>query len=57
MQGMSSGGPALWPQQPLVLVNASGTATAADVVTLERAVIARVRDVFGITLSPEVIHI
>lgn len=56
-KGMTSGGAALWPQQPLVLVNASGTATAANVVTLERAVIARVRDVFGITLSPEVIHI
>lgn len=51
------GGAALWPHQPLVIVNATGMATGADVTGLERLVIDRVRDTFGVTLSPEVIHI
>ncbi len=51
------GGAALWPHQPLVIVNATGMATGADVTGLERLVIDRVRDTFGVTLSPEIIHI
>lgn len=54
---LTAGGAALWQQQPLVLVNATGHATSADVLTLEKAVIERVRNRFGIELTPEVIHI
>lgn len=54
---LTSGGAALWQSQPLVLVNASGNATAADILDLEHKVIDKVRSVFGVTLSPEVIHV
>lgn len=54
---LTCGGAALWQKQPLVLVNADGNATGADVVALEQAVIDRVRNFSGITLIPEVIHI
>ena len=54
---LTVGGAALWPSQPLVIVNATGHATGADVVALEQAVIRRVADRFGVTLHPEVIHI
>ncbi len=53
---LTCGGAALWPSQPLVLVNASG-ATGADVATLAAEVSARVRQRFGVTLTPEVIYI
>lgn len=56
-KGMTCGGAALWQQQPLVIVNADGEATGRDVFGLEQAVIARVKEVFGITLVPEVVHI
>lgn len=54
---LTHGGAALWPAQPLVIVNATGGATGADVVALEQAVINRVAKRFGVTLHPEVIHI
>ncbi len=54
---LTRGGAALWQSQPLVLVNLTGNATGADIVNLENAVISQVESVFGITLSPEVIHI
>lgn len=54
---MTTGGAALWQQQPLVIVNASGTATGHDVVNLEKLIISQVKQTFGITLQPEVIHI
>lgn len=53
----TSGGAALWPTQPLVIVNANGNATGADVVALEKRIIDAVESSFGITLEPEVIHI
>lgn len=53
----TEGGAALWQTQPLVIVNLSGEATGADVVRLEKAVISQVESVFGVTLTPEVIHI
>lgn len=56
-KGMSHGGAALWPMQPLVIVNATGSATGHDVVALERAVTEAVKSTFGITLDPEVVHI
>lgn len=49
-----SGGATVWPRQPLVIVNTGGTATAHDIVKLERAIIKRVHDCYGISLTPEV---
>lgn len=54
---LTCGGAALWQSQPLVLVNMSGQASGQDIVKLEEAVISRVREMFGVTLIPEVIHI
>lgn len=54
---LTNGGAALWQQQPLVIVNQTGRATGSDVVGLEKMVINQVQDVFGITLTPEVIHV
>ncbi len=54
---LTVGGAALWQTQPLVLVNATGNATGEDVINLEHVIIKRVETIFGITLSPEVIHI
>lgn len=56
-KSFSVGGAALWPSQPLVIVNADGHATGADVVALEERIRRRVQNVFGIDLQPEVIHI
>lgn len=56
-KSFSVGGAALWPSQPLVIVNADGHATGADVVALEERIRRRVQSVFGIDLQPEVIHI
>lgn len=54
---MTEGGASLWPTQPLVIVNTVGTATASDILTLERRIISAVDNRFSITLSPEVEHI
>lgn len=56
-KSLSEGDASLWPTQPLVIVNTNGDATGQDIVRLEQRIIARVRDVFGIELSPEVVHI
>ena len=52
-----AGGARVWQQQPLVLVNADGNATGADIVALENAIRTAVQEQFGISLEPEVIHI
>lgn len=51
------GGAALWPSQPLVIVNATGKATPSDIIALEAHIIDTVRATYGITLNPEVDHI
>jgi UDP-N-acetylmuramate dehydrogenase len=56
-KSLKKGGAAIWQQQPLVIVNSDGTATAADIIELEQAVIQRVASRYGITLSPEVEHL
>lgn len=56
-KSFTCGGASLWPSQPLVIVNTCGKATGTDVVGLENKIISRVYDVFGVTLTPEVIHI
>lgn len=57
LKGASRGGAAVWPQQPLVIVNATGTATAADVLALEKHIVNTVSGRFNITLIPEVEHL
>ena len=57
LKGMSEGGAAVYEKQPLVIVNATGTATSADVLAVERRVISSVEQKFGVTLRPEVEHI
>ena len=56
-KGRQIGGAKVWESQPLVIVNADGTATAADVIALENEIIHTVRDRYNITLTPEVEHI
>lgn len=56
-KGAVHGGAAVWHKQPLVLVNASGSATPQDVLELERSIIEGVRNRFGIELHPEVEHV
>lgn len=56
-KGFTEGGASLWPSQPLVIVNRDGTATAADVVALQRRVQRRVEDAFGVLLNPEVVRL
>ncbi|MCM1521819.1 MAG: UDP-N-acetylmuramate dehydrogenase [Muribaculaceae bacterium] len=56
-KGKSMGNVAVWHSQPLVIVNPERKGTPGEVVALENAIIASVRERFGITLSPEVEHI
>ncbi len=53
----SKGGAALWPSQPLVLVNRTTEATGADVLALQHEVQNRVKAVFGVMLHPEVVQV
>ncbi len=53
-KGRKIGGAMVWPSQPLVIVNADGNATADDIISLERAIVADVETRLGITLRPEV---
>ena len=57
LKGLRLGEAAVYDKQPLVLVNATGTARPEDILALERKVIDSVRQKFGIELSPEVEHI
>ena len=56
-KGKRLGGAEVYQTQPLVIVNASGTATPEDIIGLERQVIAAVSAKYAITLRPEVEHI
>ena len=57
LKGEHEGGAAVYEKQPLVIVNATGTATPQDVLELERRIIATVHEKFGVSLSPEVEHL
>lgn len=57
LKGARCGGAMVWPDQPLVIVNATGHASAADVVGLERRVQRAVAAKFNVNLIPEVQHI
>ncbi|MCM1116378.1 MAG: UDP-N-acetylmuramate dehydrogenase [Pseudoflavonifractor sp.] len=54
LKGSAVGDAALWPGQPLVIANMSGSCTASEVLALERHVVNTVKKHFGITLTPEV---
>ena len=57
LKGARLGEAAVYEKQPLVIVNATGTARPEDILALERKVIDSVREKFGIELPPEVEHI
>lgn len=57
LKGRRVGGAAVWQKQPLVIVNLTGQATAADVMTLAAEITDTVERRFGITLSREVQYI
>ena len=57
LKGARLGEAAVYDKQPLVIVNATGTARPEDILALEKTVIDAVRDRFGIELHPEVEHI
>lgn len=56
-KGYKEGNVAVYERQPLVLVNASGTAAPEEVMALEQKIISAVWEKFGVELSPEVEHI
>lgn len=57
LKGTMEGGAQVYPAQPLVIVNASGEATPADVLALENRIVNEVKARFGVELHPEVEHI
>lgn len=57
LKGHSVGGASVHTAQPLVIINRTGTATADDIVALSGHVILTVKQMFNITLHPEVIFI
>ena len=58
-KGMRLGGAQVYPKQPLVIVNATGTGTATpeEIVALEQRVIGTIKEKYGIELHPEVEHV
>lgn len=57
LKGYRIGGAAVWNNQPLVIVNISGHASAKDILDLECHITNCVESEFGIRLYPEVEHI
>ena len=57
LKGATEGGAAVYQKQPLVIVNASGEASPADVEALEQHIVETIFSKFGVRLSPEVEHI
>ena len=56
-KGAVNGGAQVYPKQPLVIVNASGSATPEEIIGLEQRVIDTIAAKYGITLHPEVEHV
>lgn len=56
-RGKVLGGAQVYEKQPLVIVNASGSASPEDVLNLENQIIAKVKEKYDIDLHPEVDHI
>ena len=57
LKGLVLGNAAVYERQPLVLVNLTGRAEPSEILAIEELVIKKVKDRFGIVLSPEVEHI
>ena len=57
LKGARIGGAAVYDKQPLVIVNASETASPQDILDLEEKIISSVRETFGVELHPEAEHI
>lgn len=56
-RGKVLGGAQVYEKQPLVIVNASGSASPEDILALENQMIAKVKEKYDIDLHPEVDHI
>ena len=56
-KGARSGGAQVYQKQPLVIVNASGTASPEEIIGLEQQIIKTIEQKYGITLHPEVEHV
>ena len=56
-KGCRQGGAQVYPGQPLVIVNATGTATPQEIIGLEQQIIQTIERKYGITLHPEVEHV
>ena len=56
-RGKKLGGAQVYEKQPLVIVNASGSASPEDVLALENEIIAKFKEKYDIVLHPEVDHI
>ena len=56
-RGQREGGAQVYEKQPLVIVNASGSASPDDIIALEQQIIAKVKEKYDIELHPEVDHI
>ena len=56
-RGKVLGGAQVYEKQPLVIVNASGSASPKDILALENQIIAKVKEKYDIDLHPEVDHI
>lgn len=55
LKNASVGGASVWHLQPLVIVNRTGKASPDDILELDRRIVERVRERYGVELSPEVI--
>ena len=56
-KGVRNGGAQVYQKQPLVIVNASGTAAPEEIIGLEQQIIKTIEQKYGITLHPEVEHV
>jgi len=56
-KGAVNGGAQVYPGQPLVIVNASGSASPQEIVCLELQIVQTIERKYGITLHPEVEHV
>lgn len=56
-KGARNGGAQVYQKQPLVIVNATGSATSQEIIGLEQQVIKAIENKYGITLHPEVEHV
>lgn len=56
-KGATNGGAQVYQNQPLVIVNASGSATPEEIIGLEQRIIDTIYTKYGITLHPEVEHV